>query len=442
MARHAAPSAPAGVGRVLGDTYRLLRVIGSGGSGTVYEAEHLRLPRRFAIKVLQPGRDDVDALARFRREAEVVAALSHPHIIEVFDYDIDDTGLPFMVMPLLDGEPLSERLRMGALAPADAAAVVTQMANAITAAHAGGVVHRDLKPSNVFLNQRPDGAIDVTVLDFGISKVLAAHADRTATGMLLGTPGYAAPEQVRGEPSAIGPAADVFALAAIAYEVMTGRRAFDAGTCEAALYKVCHEQPDPMGSPAVDRAVAAGLAKRPEDRPESPERFAAAFAAAVMEAQRCPRRRVSIAARVIASTAAITAVVAVVGAVAPVTVSAPAAKPIAEPSLVSPPLGAGLPAPGRASPEATTVPVPAPVPANARVTLAIDAPGAHATLDGVAVAGTTLVVGPGHHELRITAPGREPVVRELDASHIGSTVVIQLPRRTAPHKSLRDLLER
>src|SRR5262249_11298074 len=154
---------PPAVDSVIAETYRLTRVLGSGAAGTVFEAEHLRLPRRFAIKLLrcdlgehgvrgEPGFAR-EAKARFRREAEIVASLSHPHIVDVFDYDVDGSGAPFMVMELLEGETLRDRLRRGPMSSADVVELIRQAASAVTAAHARGVIHRDLKPSNVFLRR-------------------------------------------------------------------------------------------------------------------------------------------------------------------------------------------------------------------------------------------------------------------------------------------------
>jgi len=176
---HARPGLPR-LGSVVGESYRLVKILGAGGAGTVFEAEHLRLPRRFAIKVLHPGPDG-RAHARFRREAETIAALHHPHIVQVFDYAATAQGAPYMVMELLEGETLLERLRRGQMPIGQVVELLAQTADAVAAAHQHGVIHRDLKPENLFLRRRSDGAIDVQVLDFGSPRSSASRSRRPAT---------------------------------------------------------------------------------------------------------------------------------------------------------------------------------------------------------------------------------------------------------------------
>src|SRR6266498_468730 len=145
------------VGSLLNGTYRLERVIAEGGMGVVYEAAHVRLPRRFAVKVLgkpEDSRVTSTALQRFRREAEIASTLAHPHIVEVFDYQVSESGAPYLVMELLEGEDLADRLRKGKLHVAGALRVVEEIAQALDVAHTNGVVHRDLKPANIYLSKR------------------------------------------------------------------------------------------------------------------------------------------------------------------------------------------------------------------------------------------------------------------------------------------------
>ena len=173
------------VSSVVGDTYRLLRILGRGGCGAVYEAEHLRLPRRFAIKMLRPG-DGESAQLRFRREAEIIAALDHPHIVQVYDYDVDEGGSPFMVMELLEGETLRQRLQRGPLDLDEVLAMLGQVADAVEAAHARGVIHRDIKPHNLLLSR--DGTLKL--LDFGVATAPERDVESplTSTGVIVGSP--------------------------------------------------------------------------------------------------------------------------------------------------------------------------------------------------------------------------------------------------------------
>jgi serine/threonine-protein kinase len=260
-------------GQILHDTYRLERLIGEGGMGKVYEAAHLRLKRRFAVKVLSPVVATLpEAVARFRREGEVTSALGHPHIIDVVDSHITSDGQPYIVMELLDGESLGSRLaRPPALALREAAEIVRQAASALHAAHGLGVVHRDLKPENVFLCRRSEG-IFVKVLDFGISKVLGSQSMLTAASVIMGTPSYMAPEQAEGRIAEIDARTDIFALGAILYEMLAGRPPFLGESITAVLYQTVHQEPiplrelQPLVPAAVERVVARALAKRPSER--------------------------------------------------------------------------------------------------------------------------------------------------------------------------------
>ena len=430
-------------GSVIAESYRLLGVLGSGGAGTVFAAEHLRLPRRLAIKILRPDRGGPDARARFRREAEIIASLSHPSIVEVFDYDVDDDGSPFMVMELLEGETLRDRLRRGPLALADVVELVRQVASAVSAAHARGVVHRDLKPSNLFLRHTADGALEVKVLDFGISKILGDSSDDTTAGLALGSPGYAAPEQARGDASWIGPATDVFALAAITHEALSGRRAFGAATREAVLHRILHGDPEPLHADGVTRAVEkivrSGLARRPDRRPASADAFATALAAAAL-GNAAPRRRgrVAIAASMIAALACLLAV-AQTGAHDGA--SAPAAAAAATAASSRPPLDPpALAAPG----EATSAPPSAgsalPAPPARSVRLVVRPSTARVVVDGTPVTGAHLELSPGSHDLRATAPGYQPLNRAIDAGSVGDALEIRMvraSRRAVDHPSAR-----
>jgi len=224
--------------------YEILSLIGAGGMGEVYRARDPQLGRDVALKILATASvADPERLRRFEREARIVAGMSHPNLVVVHDVGIGDPA--YIVMELVAGETLRDRLQAGPLPPERAAAIAAQIARALAAAHARGVVHRDLKPENVILD-RQDAA---KVLDFGLARLGAdvpiAEAPtaigETVAGSFMGTPGYMAPEQVRGEPA--GPPADLFALGAIWFEMLTGRRAFPGeGTVEM-LHATLHREP-------------------------------------------------------------------------------------------------------------------------------------------------------------------------------------------------------
>ena len=274
-------------GVVLRETYRLERMLGEGGMGTVYEASHLRLRRRFAVKVLSPRlARQQDQLERFRREAEITSELGHPNIVEVMDFNLTDDGTAFIVMELLRGENLSQRLeREGRLGLARTMRFLQQAASALQAVHAAGVVHRDLKPSNLFLNQRDDGSEIVKLLDFGISKVKGAS---TLTGDdLLGTPYYMSPEQAEGRHYLVDLRTDVFSMGAILYRMLSGRRPFEADTVPAMLFQIVHQPATPLyesdaGIPhKIAEVVEVAMAKDPNQRFQSMKLLAEAFTTVV-----------------------------------------------------------------------------------------------------------------------------------------------------------------
>ena len=231
---------PAGeLPRVLG--YEVQGVLGRGGVGVVYQARHVRLNRPVALKMLLAGAYAVpEELERFLREAEAVAGLRHPNIVQVYDIG-DMDGRPYFTMELVEGGSLAKKLA-GTPEPARrAAALVSAMAGAVHAAHLSGIVHRDLKPANVLLTA--DGTPKVT--DFGLARRLEGGGGLTLSGAPLGTPSYMAPEQARGDKAAIGPATDIYALGAILYECLTGRPPFRAETPAATLQQVLADEPVP-----------------------------------------------------------------------------------------------------------------------------------------------------------------------------------------------------
>jgi eukaryotic-like serine/threonine-protein kinase len=268
-------------------SYEIIAPLGSGGMGEVYRARDARLNREVAVKVLAHRLiGNPEALSRFKREAQAVAALSHPNVLSLFDYGESD-GTVFAVMELLDGETLRARLASGPLPQRKAVEVAVQIARGLAAAHERGIVHRDLKPENVFLTR--DG--QVKVLDFGLARIAAEAPDGDATfsptpslptrpGIVMGTPGYMSPEQVRGQ--AADPRSDIFAFGTILYEMLAGRRAFRGDTAAEAMTAALREEPPelPAGvSPSLDRIVRHCLEKNREQRFQSARDLAFALEA-------------------------------------------------------------------------------------------------------------------------------------------------------------------
>ena len=278
--------------------FEVLRILGSGGIGVVYEALQLDLNRRVALKMLQPGVCDDETLARFQLEAETVAKLNHANIVKIFAQGSVD-GRPYLALEMIDGGNLAERLRHGPLAADVAAAIVEKAARGVHCAHQVGVVHRDLKPANILI-QRREGSVReaatgsptqdavsgltadccVKVADFGLARRINSTKDLTRTGMLMGTPTYMAPEQTNDSSIHVTPATDVHALGAILYEMLTGRPPFlGAGTVETLLTLVITEAVPPRRlNPGVPRDLETiclkCLQKAPGNRYASAEALA------------------------------------------------------------------------------------------------------------------------------------------------------------------------
>jgi tetratricopeptide (TPR) repeat protein/predicted Ser/Thr protein kinase len=221
--------------------YEVEAVLGRGGMGIVFQARHLRLNRPVALKMVLAGAyaDPLD-LARFQREAEAAAGLRHPNIVQVYDVG-ESNGRPFFTMEYIEGGSLAKKLAGTPQLPQQAAQILVILAGAVQAAHDKGIVHRDLKPSNVLLTADEVPKIS----DFGLARRFEGEAGITRTGAAVGTPSYMAPEQARGEPYAVGPAADVYALGAILYELLTGRPPFRAATATETVQQVISQEPAP-----------------------------------------------------------------------------------------------------------------------------------------------------------------------------------------------------
>jgi tetratricopeptide (TPR) repeat protein len=221
--------------------YKVEGVLGHGGMGVVYRAFHLRLHRPVALKALLAGSYALSKeRERFEREAEAVAALRHPNIVQIYDIG-DVNGQPYFTMELVEGGSLAEAIQGVPRSARQAAALIALLADAIHVAHENGVVHRDLKPGNVLLTE--DGTPKVT--DFGLAWRLEGRSDLTLNGVQLGTPSYMSPCQARGDKSAMGPATDIWALGAILYELLTGRPPFHSETASATLHQVVNDEPVP-----------------------------------------------------------------------------------------------------------------------------------------------------------------------------------------------------
>lgn len=238
------------VGNVIDGRYRLLGRLGEGGMGTVYEAEHLKTGGHFAIKFLLPElASHASMLSRFRREARATAGLRSDHIVKVTDFGEDSSQVPYIVMEFLEGQDLRAVMNQHHQMPVPrAVSLLIQACRGLSVAHRAHIVHRDLRPENLFVCKRDDGADLLKVLDFGIAKLergVTDSAARTQEGTLIGTLTYMPPEQVRGETD-IDSRADVYALGAILYELLTGCEPHRGEAPHAIMYSVLHEAPTPL----------------------------------------------------------------------------------------------------------------------------------------------------------------------------------------------------
>jgi hypothetical protein len=299
------PPEPAGLppGAVVGG-FRVVRELGRGGMGVVYEAVEEALGRRVALKVLAPALAASDrARQRFLREARSAAAVEHDHIVPVYHIG-EENGVPFLAMPLLAGRALDDRLADGPLPLPEALTVARQLAEGLAAAHDAGLVHRDVKPSNVWLEEGPGGAFRrVRLLDFGLARAATSDGRLTGPNQLLGTPAYMSPEQARGED--VDFRTDLFSLGAVLYQMLLGRRPFTGPNPLALLSSLALDTPptpravNPTIPAHLSDLVESLLAKDPALRPVSSRAVAdelARIPAAPAPARpRPPRRRLLVA---------------------------------------------------------------------------------------------------------------------------------------------------
>jgi serine/threonine-protein kinase len=274
---------------VVAGKFRLNRLLGRGGMGSVWQATHLALDIPCAVKFIEGDFAAVPEMqARFQREAKAAAALRSPHVVQILDHDIWE-GMPYIAMELLDGQELSKRIAsMGTLSPAETTVIIGQVCRALGKAHQQGIVHRDLKPDNLFLVHDDDRDI-VKILDFGIAKSKNPNLDiggNTKTGAMLGTPYYMSPEQAQGNKSIDG-RSDLWALGVIVFECLTGKRPFESDALGDLLMQIM-VKPLPLLStarpglpPTIDAWFAKACARDPNDRFQTAKELAEALGVAL-----------------------------------------------------------------------------------------------------------------------------------------------------------------
>ncbi|HVB31100.1 MAG TPA: serine/threonine-protein kinase [Gemmatimonadaceae bacterium] len=296
----ATPSRPPGesaasgaglIGRVLDGRYRVERKVGEGGMSFVYLASDATSQQRCAIKVLSAAlSQDTNAMARLKREASLGMRLAHPNVCHIMRMGETEDGLVYVVMPFVEGEILSDRNnRLGHIPVDDTVRLVKDMAAGLQVAHELKIVHRDLKPENIMVCKRPDGTDYAVVMDFGLAKERRAGAELqklTATGIILGTPEFMSPEQLRGKP--LDARTDIYSLALLTYEMLTGRLPFQGRTQQEMMIARLRSEPIALRKmrpdlnlpEAVEQVLLKAMARNPDDRYQTALAFAEALGAA------------------------------------------------------------------------------------------------------------------------------------------------------------------
>jgi eukaryotic-like serine/threonine-protein kinase len=277
------------LGSVVAERYHILKKLGEGGMGTVYLAEHVKMGRKSALKVMNPGMNtDPDAIARFNREASNASRLSHPNICAIYDFGETSDGLIYLAMEFIEGKSLSDLIEAdGSLTPARAASIVHQTADALQIAHDAGIVHRDLKPDNIMVTKSRDGSDLVKVVDFGIAKASSSDAQKvTKTGLVVGTPEYMSPEQLAGDK--LDGRSDIYSLGLVAFNCLTGKLPFPSETAQEAMIMrltdrpktLAFMRPDFVWPAALQTIMDKALERDAEDRYQSAAQFGREFGAA------------------------------------------------------------------------------------------------------------------------------------------------------------------
>ena len=272
--------APFSEGSFFGDRFRIDEILGTGAMGTVFRATDLKAEGSVALKVLLKARHDDDAQERFAREVEILSSLSHPSIVGIRGFGHAHGRVPWMAMELVEGESLGSMIRRaGAIQPNDFQPILKAICEPLQVAHKAGVIHRDLKPEHVLVTDDRR----VKLIDFGLSSI-AKGKKLTATGTVIGTPRYMAPELLSSARNA-SPASDVYALAIITYEALTGESPFTASDHGQLLGAIMQGKTQPLSAhlpeyPAIDELLKRAMATNPDTRPQSPREFADAFALA------------------------------------------------------------------------------------------------------------------------------------------------------------------
>src|SRR5215467_2449642 len=285
------------IGRVIADRYLILARLGEGGMGRVYAAEHVKMNRQCAIKVMNPSlMNDGESATRFAREASNAARILHPNVAAVFDFGESDKTV-YLVMEYVDGEPLSALLaREGALAPRRAIDIARQIADGLSAAHELGLIHRDLKPDNVIVTRKRDGREIAKVVDFGIAKAVsdAPQDALTRSGLVIGTPEFMSPEQLLGDP--VDARTDIYSLGCMLFQMLSGTKPFDADSREQMIRRRLHEPPPhvrdivPSVPKRIDTLIAHMLARSTNERLASAAQVSASLDPALVMSGWDPER--------------------------------------------------------------------------------------------------------------------------------------------------------
>src|SRR3989454_402128 len=291
--RSAAPGGASDlVGQVIADRYHVTKKLGEGGMGQVYLAEHVKMGRRSAIKVMNPSMvHDPDAVARFNREASNASRITHPNVCAIYDFGETSDGLIYLAMEFIEGEPLTDVLdREGALGITRAVHIFLQVGDALQAAHDLGIVHRDLKPDNIMLSRGKGGRDVVKVVDFGIAKAVGgdeAGQKVTKTGLVVGTPEFMSPEQLSGDK--LDGRSDLYSLGLVLFRMLTGKLPFEATSVQETMIKrltdepitLAVSRPDLAFPPGLQEVLDAALTRSPLDRYQSAAKFATDVTAVV-----------------------------------------------------------------------------------------------------------------------------------------------------------------